>query len=213
MTPVDTNTTVVATYCQNQLKLEDDAWLYCKPVHITRHWSGTDAPASRHAEARLTWNERELTVRFVCEQHEPLIVNDHPVTNMKTVGLWDRDVCEIFLAPDVSNTNDYFEFEAAPNGEWIDLALHITPGGRETEWDYSSGMSTRHKVEGDRTTISITIPWSERLPKPSAGDEWRANLFRCVGPDEATRYLAWRPTQTPEPNYHVPEAFGVLRFE
>jgi len=58
----------------------------------------------------------------------------------------------------------------------------------------------------------MTIPWSKRIPKPKCGDEWKANLFRCVGPDEATRYLAWRPTRTPEPNFHVPEVFGVLRF-
>jgi len=25
--------------------------------------------------------------------------------------------------------------------------------------------------------------------------------------------LAWLPTKTPEPNFHVPEAFGTLRFD
>lgn len=211
MTSVDQ--AVIATYSKDQLGLESDDWQKFPAVQIAHHWSGTEAPASRHAEARLYWNEQGLTVRFVGEQHEPLLVSGDPITTEKTVGLWDRDVCEIFIAPDTNNTNDYFEFEAAPTGEWIDLALHITPEGRKTEWDYSSGMTTLHHVESNRIVVSITIPWSERIPKPGVGDEWRANLFRCIGPDEATRYLAWRPTRTPEPNYHVPEAFGVLRFE
>ncbi len=213
MTSTDRTSTVVAVYSEHCSDLESNAWDDSSPVHITHHWSGTEAPPERHAEARLCWNAEGLTARFVCRQHEPLIVAENPVTSTKTIGLWNRDVCEIFIAPDSNNISDYFEFEAAPTGEWIDLAIHFTTSGRETEWDYASGMTTLSKVEANSIVVSITIPWSERIPKPSAGDEWRVNLFRCVGPDEATRYLAWRPTRTPEPNYHVPEAFGVLRFE
>jgi alpha-galactosidase len=212
MKPVDPTTTVIAMYSENCSEFDHEDWNNSQPVWITHHWSGNKAPATRHAEARLCWNDRGLTVRFVCEQHEPLVVAENPVKNTKTIGLWDRDVCEIFIAPDVSNLNHYFEFEAAPTGEWIDLALRITPTGRETEWDYSSGMTTLSRIGTDKLEVMITIPWSERIPKPAVGDEWRANLFRCIGPDEATRYLAWRPTRTPEPNFHVPVAFGILRF-
>jgi len=213
MISTDPTSTVVAVYSDSCADLESKAWQVVQPVHITHHWSGTEAPNERHAEVRLCWNEEGLSVRFVCEQHEPLVVAENPDTTVKTNGLWDRDVCEIFVAPDPNNANDYFEFEAAPTGEWIDLALHITPYGRETEWDYASGMTTVHTIEPNRITVGIKIPWSDRIPKPSRGDEWRVNLFRCIGRDETTRYLAWRPTRTPEPNYHVPEAFGVLRFE
>jgi hypothetical protein len=213
MTSIDPTSTAVAMFVEDHPDLRSEAWNRCIPIHITHQWSGIEAPPTRHAEARVSWNHQGLTVRFVCEQNEPLVVSDNPVTSEKSVGLWDRDVCEIFVAPDPSNINHYFEFEAAPTGEWIDLALHITPTARETEWDYRSGMTTQHSVELHRIFLSITIPWSDRIPKPAVGDEWRVNLFRCVGPDEATRYLAWRPTRTPEPNYHVPEVFGVLRFE
>ena len=37
----------------------------------------------------------------------------------------------------------YYEFEAAPNGEWVDLGIVMKPTGRDTEWDYSSGMKTK----------------------------------------------------------------------
>ena len=213
MSAFDPTSTVIAVFTERDLALDDPEWNKSPAAQIKYVWSGIEAPTTRHAEARLSWNNRGLTVRFICEQHEPVVVADNPITSEKTVGLWDRDVCEIFIAPDSNNINDYFEFEAAPTGEWIDLALHITPDGRQTEWDYSSGMSTIHRVEPQRISVSINIPWSSRIPKPLRGDEWRANLFRCIGPDEATRYLAWRPTRTPEPNYHVPEEFGVLRFE
>jgi len=192
--------------------LDNEIWLRCQPIAITHYWSGESAPTSRHAEVRLCWNDEGLIVKFVCQQHEALIVSEEPITEVKTIGLWDRDVCEIFVAPDPTNPGQYFEFEAAPTGEWIDLAIQIKPEGRETEWDYQSGMKTFSRIAEHQIIVALSIPWSGRIPKPIAGDEWRANLFRCVGPDEATRYLAWRPTGTPEPNYHVPEAFGVLRF-
>ncbi|HEY6803432.1 MAG TPA: carbohydrate-binding family 9-like protein [Pyrinomonadaceae bacterium] len=213
MTAIDPSTTVVARYFAHQLEIEDEQWNACQPVQITHQWSGANSPITRHAEVRLSWNDEALTARFVCAQHELLVVAENPVTTEKSLGLWDRDVCEIFIAPNSNHINDYFEFEAAPTGEWIDIAIHITPTGRESEWDYASGMTTTSKLEANELTVTITIPWSERIPKPASGDEWRANLFRCVGPDESTRYLAWRPTYAPEPNYHVPEAFGVLRFE
>jgi hypothetical protein len=191
---------------------EDKAWQGCQPIAIRHYWSGEPAPPARHAEARICWSNEALHVRFVGVQQEPLIVAENPRTDQKTLGLWDRDVCEIFLAPDAAKPERYFEFEAAPTGEWIDLGIVVTPTGRETDWDFVSGFTTAAKLEGDRLFVGMRIPWSEAIPKPVAGDVWRVNLFRCVGPEAPERYLAWRPTRTPEPNFHVPEVFGTLRF-
>src|SRR3954470_23214891 len=101
----DPNAIVVATYAKDLTvkDLDSSVWNSSPPVYIKRYWSGKAAPASRHAEVRLCWNDFHLIARFVCEQHEPLIVSDQPVTNSKTLGLWDRDVCEIFLAPKTTN--------------------------------------------------------------------------------------------------------------
>lgn len=207
---------IVANYIEEPIaagEFEHPAWDNCQTVKIQHYWSGDPAPDWRHAEARLCWSDEALHVRFVGEQHEPLIVADNPITDRKTLGLWDRDVCEIFVAPDPAHPERYFEFEAAPTGEWVDLGIVITPTGRETDWDFNSGMTTASKLDGDELTVGIRIPWSAAIPKPEKGDVWRVNVFRCVGPEAPDRYLAWRPTRAPEPNYHVPEAFGKLRFE
>lgn len=206
---------IIARYITETISVDQfdhEAWESCQPVKIEYYWSGEPAPLTRHAEARICWSDEALHVRFVCEQHEPLIVTDNPDTNKKTLGLWDRDVCEIFLAPDPKHPERYFEFEAAPTGEWVDLGIVVTPAGRETDWDYQSGMEAAAR-QSKPMIVAIRIPWSDSIPKPEKGDEWRANVFRCVGPEAPERYLAWRPTRTPEPNYHVPEVFGSLRFE
>jgi hypothetical protein len=207
---------IVARYVNppvGEADFENHIWQECQPVRIEHYWSGEPAMASRHAEARVCWSDEALHVRFVGKQQEPLIVTYHAETDKKTIGLWDRDVCEIFLAPDAAEPWRYFEFEAAPTGEWIDLGIVVRPEGRETDWDYASGFTTAAKLEGEQLLVGMRIPWSDLLPKPQAGDVWRVNVFRCVGPEAPERYLAWRPTGTPEPAFHVPEVFGSLRFD
>jgi hypothetical protein len=186
-------------------------WLKAQPVVISRLWSGQAAPSGRQAEVRILWNQEALVVRFVCQQREPLFVNSHSQIDKKTIGLWDRDVCEIFLAPDAERPERYFEFEAAPTGEWVDLAINQTAEGRETDRQFHSGMTTAARMAEELLTITMRIPWSDAIPQPQPGDKWRINLFRCIGEGDE-RYLAWQPTFTPVPNFHVPQVFGWLEF-
>jgi hypothetical protein len=192
-------------------ELQHPEWAKARPVRITRYWSGAQAPVSRHAETRILYTKESLVVRFVGQQTGPPIVSPNPQLNKKTIGLWDRDVCEIFIAPDLNRPNHYFEFEAAPTGEWIDLAIHVTPSKRETDWDFNSGMTAAGHIAEHNVTIAMRIPWDDWIHQPQRGEKWRVNLFRCIGVGN-DRYLAWQPTFTREPNFHVPERFGWLTF-
>lgn len=205
---------VTAHYSEFDLSvaaLDHAAWANAAPVQIARKWNGEDAPASRQAEARIIWSAESLVVGFVCRQEEPLVVSSAPQVEHKTIGLWHRDVCEIFIAPDASAPERYFEFEAAPTGEWVDLAISFTQAGRQTDFEFQSGMSATARVRSGEITIAMRIPWSAAIPQPARGNVWRINLFRCVGLGE-DRYLAWRPTFALEPNFHVPQVFGHLHF-
>ncbi|HTH50637.1 MAG TPA: carbohydrate-binding family 9-like protein, partial [Pyrinomonadaceae bacterium] len=124
----------------------DPAWKRAKGVFVETYWSGDKAPATRAFEARLLWSDDSLYVRFDAAQHEPLVVSDKPDRTKKSRGLWDRDVCEIFIAPNRSEPTKYFEFEVAPTGEWIDLGIEVTPEKRITDWDYASGMTAAAKI-------------------------------------------------------------------
>jgi len=192
--------------------LDDARWQTVQPVSIEKYWSGSAAPIGRHASARLLWSDTALNVRFEAIKTEPLVISETPDLGKKTLGLWNRDVCEIFIAPDKANPNKYFEFEIAPTGEWVDLDIEVTPGGRETDEEYSSGMTSAVRVEDDRIVMAIKLPFAAFGKTPSEGDVWLGNLFRCVGEDPTRGYLAWRPTRTEKPNFHVPEAFGEFRF-
>ena len=193
--------------------MKSAAWNQAQPVKIDRYWSGDPAPTSRQAEARVLWSSRALHLRFVCQQGEPLVVSATPQIEKKTMGLWDRDVCEIFIAPDPNVIERYLEFEAAPTGEWLDVAIHWTPEKRESDWDFNSHMTTAAHIEKDRVTIAMRIPWNHWIHEPQKNEGWRVNLFRCVGSDPGRGYLAWQPTRTPQASFHVPQVFGWLVFK
>jgi alpha-galactosidase len=192
--------------------LDHDEWDKARATHLTRYWSGEEAPFARQAEARILWSASALCVRFVCPQEEPLIVSPSPQVEQKTLGLWDRDVCEIFVAPDAHRPQRYLEFEAAPTGEWLDLAIESKRDGRETDWHYDSGMTAAARIGSGLVTIALCIPWTAFEREPVAGERWRVNLFRCVGTGPERGYIAWQPTRTVAPDFHVPAAFGWLEF-
>jgi hypothetical protein len=194
-------------------RLDSAEWQKASPVTIDRYWSGEKAPKGRHAEARILWSKQALQIRFVCAQEEPLVISPTPQTAKKTMGLWDRDVCEIFIAPDPNVIERYFEFEAAPTGEWLDVAIHWTAEKRESDWEFQSHMTSAAHVENNRITIGMRIPWNHWIHEPQKGERWRVNLFRCVGSDPTRGYLAWQPTRTKEANFHVPQVFGWLVFK
>lgn len=211
----DSNQIIEARFIATDIgvpNLRSDKWSEATPVQIDHYWSGELAPVGRHAEVRTLWSEEALYVRYAGNQAEPLVINKHPQTITKTMYLWDRDVCEIFIAPDRAVVEKYLEFEVAPTGEWMELGLDWTTGKRQSEWHFNSGMTTAARIEKDRVTMAMRIPWSNWLPAPRTGERRRANLFRCVGRDPNLRYLSWQPTRTAQPFFHVPQAFGWLVF-
>ncbi len=192
--------------------LDGVAWDDAKPVSIDRYWSGEIAPVERHFETRLLWSETSLYIRFDAAQYEVLIVNKNPDLTQKTPGLWDRDVCEIFIEPDIHTPGKYYEFEVAPTAEWLDLGIHQKPFERKTDSEYSSGMKTAARVDDDVVIMAIEIPWSAFDKAPIPGDIWKGNLYRAVGKGKTRGYLAWMPTETAEADFHVPEKFGEFIF-
>lgn len=192
--------------------LNSPLWDKAAEITIGNYWSGKAAPVGRHFKARLLWSETALYVRFEANQSEPLVISEKPDLTVKTNGLWDRDVCEIFIAPNKTQRNKYFEFEIAPTGEWIDLGINVTPKRRITDFEYKSGMETAVSVEAEKVVMAIKVEWKALGRTPKTGDIWLGNLFRCVGKDPTRGYLSWQATKTEMPSFHVPSKFGEFEF-
>lgn len=191
---------------------DNNCWKDSDPIVLQHYWSGADAPEGRHVSVRLLWSDSSIYIRFDADRTEPLVVNADPQTSTKTLQLWERDVCELFLAPDSRDPRRYYEFEIAPTGEWLDLIVDWS-NAEPRDWEFSSGMEPFAKIGPDKVTMGMKIPWRAFGRKPAVGEVWAGNLFRQVGSGETRGYLAWSPTMTETPNFHVPERFGRLIFD
>ena len=184
------------------------AWESATALRFDTDWQGKNPDPQRQTEVRLLWTPEALYVRFVAK-YRTITVFPDAEANGRRDQLWDRDVAEAFLQPDPSNPRRYKEFEVSPNGFWIDL--DIAPGQKR---DLKSGLQRRVMLhEGNRTWVAeLALPMKCLMPRFDPAAKWKLNFFRVEGPAETRFYSAWRPTTTPEPNFHVPEAFGELIF-
>ncbi|HYG99583.1 MAG TPA: carbohydrate-binding family 9-like protein [Terriglobales bacterium] len=184
-------------------------WEQAVPVAFCADWQGGNADEQRRTEVRMLWTPDTLFIRFVNRYRELLTFSDSEPGGYR-FGLWERDVAEAFIQPDRFGTRNYKEFEISPNAMWIDL--DIIPGGHNR---LHSGLRRMAEVDTASKvwTAQMAIPIRSITEKFDPAKSWRVNFFRCEGTDPQRWYSAWRPTKTPRPNFHVPEAFGTMTFD
>lgn len=184
------------------------AWDAAEPVAFNADWQGKNPDPELETQVRLLWTAETLYLHFRSRYRTLTVFSDAPA-NGRRDHLWDRDVVEVFLQPDPTYPGHYFEFEVSPNGYWIDL--DIEHGDRS---DPNSGMKCRTHIDEKSKvwTAEVAIPLRSLALHFGPSSIWRANFFRVEGSSEPRFYSSWRPTNTPQPNFHVPTAFGKLKF-
>jgi alpha-galactosidase len=185
------------------------AWENAKPIHFDTDWQGKNPGPHRQTQVRLLWTPEFLYLEFVAH-YRLITVFDDASPNGRRDKLWDRDVAEVFLQPDPAQLRRYKEFEVSPNGFWIDLEIN------DGVLQYlKSGLQRRVNINQLKKTwtAELAIPIKSLTQHFDPTSVWRVNFFRVEGPSEPRFYSSWRPTDTPEPNFHVPERFGFLKFE
>ena len=206
--PIITATRISSAIALNATKPAAE-WEGAEPLRFCADWQGHNPDPALETEVGILWSPSTLYLRFVCHYRELFVFEDSDPIGRRD-HLWDRDVAEAFLQPpDAASPRFYKEFEVAPNGMWIDL--DIFPGGRK---DLESSLTRSvHLDRGNKVwSAELAIPMRSLTAAFDAAKSWRANFYRVEGKREPRRYMSWQPTSTPEPNFHVPHAFGELRF-
>ena len=186
-----------------------NAWRTAKPILFDADWQGKSPDPRRQTEVRLLWTPEFLYLKFVA-RYRLITIFDDADSNGRRDKLWDRDVAEVFLQPDAAQPRRYKEFEVSPNGFWIDL--EIINGSLQ---HIKSGLQRRVYIDEPKKTwiAELAIPMKTLAPHFDSASVWRVNFFRVDGPSEPRFYSSWQPTNTPQPNFHVPKRFGFLKFE
>ena len=188
-------------------------WAKAAPATFCADWQSQNPDPARQTEVRLLWTPATLYLRFACRYRELFVFEDSDA-NGRRDHLWDRDVAEAFLQPDPSRPRCYKEFEVSPNGMWIDLDIAPRDVFPEGLSDLKSGLRRSVWLDPEQRTwaAELAIPITALTANFDPAAVWRANFYRVEGPQEPRFYSAWQPTHTPQPNFHVPSAFGKLRF-
>ncbi len=197
------------------LDVSSDPWRNAAAQSMSRDCSRQIDYPNLKSTIRAFWTDSDLYILFECP-YTDLNLFLPPDDSKDRVGLWDRDVVEMFLGDDWTNIRHYREYEIAPTGDRIDLAIDLDHG---SDHQWQSGWETKARID-QQTKIwyaAARIPLSSVSSKPiSAGIRWRMNLYRIdgLGADPQRHFMCWQPTcvQHRDPN-HVPEHFGSLVFE
>ncbi|MCL2725716.1 MAG: DUF362 domain-containing protein [Polyangiaceae bacterium] len=182
------------------------AWNKAPAITFDTDWSGARTPAS--TRVRALWSTRALYMLFEIENTGFHVDASRPVQTERD-KLYEEDCVEIFVGTDPGNKNRYYEIEVGPLGHFFDLAIDRTKHLSDAAWSSDPVIATKVDREHRRATIEIALRSRDITAAFTPGARLPFALYRMEG--KAPRlYLAWRPTRTPKPNFHVPEAFGTL---
>ena len=195
-------------------KLSKKAWKDAPWTEFSHSMSGTASYPEQATRVASLWTGKYIYFAFSCK-YDALNVYEGEDLSKERWELWNRDVAEVFLNPQPERQLHYYEFEVAPNNQWIDL--EITRGEKPNhDASWNSGFEHVTRVDSDHHiwTAEIRIPLASMgISEAKSGAQWRANFFRAAGKgtDAQRMFLAW--STIPEgTTFHVPSRFGILRL-
>lgn len=184
-----------------------------RAVWITSDWAGTPLPPGVTTGVACGYTNKELVVLFKSRIRELAPIPEAP-SKKDVPDLFKGDVVEIFIDPDPATPNSYYELEASPAGEHLDLAVDLSSKSFDNAYESNMRITGSVNKEHNEWTALITIPFDPKtIPAPKTGDKWRINFFRTEGKNKSRLYMAWNPTGTEKPKFHIPEKFGTMVFE
>jgi hypothetical protein len=182
------------------------AWKAAQQVTFCSDWRAENPDPMRETSVQLLWSPDCLFIRFHC-RYRDLHVYDGSACRRDQ--LWLKDVAEVFIQRETEELRRYREFEISPNGDWLDL--DIAPGSKTILF---CNLKSRVVLNSEHHTwtADMAIPMNCLTMAWDPAETWRLNFFRIEGRDPDRFYSSWIPTFTPQPNFHVPEVFGALKF-
>ena len=194
--------------------LNKPAWKHAKWLEFDNDASGKSHYPETATRVASLWTETHIYFAF-SSRYDALNTYEGEDPKAERWQLWDRDVVEVFLNPQPDRVNHYFEFEVAPNNQWIDLEIDKTKDPfNDASWNSGFEHATRIDAKHRVWTAEMRIPLAAmNVQDLHPGAQWRVNFFRAAGKggDDHRRFLAW--SIIPEgKTFHVPTRFGILNF-
>lgn len=184
-------------------------WEAAPAVTFDTDWSGARTKTS--TRVRTLWSKGALFVLWELEEAGIAVDASRPV-KIEREKLYEEDCVELFLASDAATPTRYFEVEVGPLGHFFDIAVDKKANKSDTAWASQAQIATTVDRDRRRATIEVALRSPDVARALAPGAKLPFALYRMEGRSPRL-YLAWSPTRTPKPNFHVPDAFGTLVLE
>jgi hypothetical protein len=199
---------------QPDANLSKKVWKRAKWAEFNHSMDGKTVIPTEKTRVAAVWTEKFVYFAFWCK-YERLNIYEGEDPEKERWELWNKDVAEVFLNPQPERLWHYYEFEVAPNNQWVDLDITGQGiGTHDAKWNSGFEHATHLDSKNHIWTMEMRIPLSSmNVSAPKSGMEWRANFFRAagLGGDEKRKFLAW--SVIPEgTTFHAPNYFGILRL-
>lgn len=194
------------------------------PSEPIRNYMGKMPDHFPNTEVKIAYEDMAIYVMFrVADKYVRAVAAKHQDS---VCG----DSCvEFFFTPGADVSRGYFNLEVNCGGTML---FHYHPGSRKKRFDeipvsdcdkiiitHSLPRLVDPEIQESVTwTVEYAIPvallkryYPVSTPKPHA--LWRANFYKCADNTSHPHWLTWSPVDYPKPNFHLPQAFGVLEFE
>ena len=197
-------------------------WKKIETIKID-NYMGTVSPFKPTVEAKMIYDTDNVYVIFrVKDQFVKSIVTEYN-------GNVSGDSCvEFFFSPDSNEPLKYFNLEINAGG--TPLIFYVTkaltefvklqaPDIKQIEIAHSLPSVVDPQITEPVTwTIEYRIPLSmlkkfSNVTNPAPGVVWKANFYKTGSRTSNPNYLTWNFVDNPRPNFHLPQFFGVLKFQ
>jgi uncharacterized protein (DUF362 family) len=207
--PSDARPELVAAHAAAPITIDgdarEDAWKSAQAVTFATDYAGSATPIK--TTVRALWSDA-LYVAIDLESTGFNVDTTKPV-DVERTKLYEEDCAEIFLAPDASNRERYFEIELGPRGHFFDIDVDNAKKTSDTAWSGKLAIASRADEPAHVAHLEVAIRAPEVIAALKPNARLPLGLYRIEGRAPRT-FLAWSPPRTDKPNFHVPSAFGTL---
>lgn len=194
--------------------LDKGVWRLMPRASFDHNYTGKKRYPELKTEVASLWSDKYVYFAFWCKYREINVYQGEDAAKERW-ELWERDVVEVFINPEPEKVNHYYEFEVAPNNQWLDLEINLDKNPfNDAGWNSGFEHAVRIDKERHLWMCEMRIPLSAMKTRIVPNSQWRGNFYRAegTGSDEQRSLLAWSAVVARPEAFHNPSRFGIIRF-
>lgn len=225
--PVKQNTYRVQRMKDNP-KIDADwnkmAWKNVAPITL-EYYMGEEPEHQPRVQAKAAYDNHSI---YIIWKVEDQFVLAKRTENQQAVC---RDSCvELFFTPSSDpKERGYFNLETNCGGTKLFHAHYSNTKGADYKFttedfqDVVTASSLNGPIDNEIAspivwTLEYKIPFNllekaAKTERPAPGVIWQCNFYKCADESSHPHWLTWSPVSHPKPSFHLPEYFGILKFE